>query len=328
MKTKQLFVLIGLLSTVVVFQNCGQAPTTVKTVTTSNTGGSSNSNNNTGASAPLAPSGLVLSAASSSQINLSWSDNSSNETGFKIERASGISGPFTTGMGAFFIVTTVGPNITQYKDMNLSASTMYYYRVSAMNSSTASSPTSVANLTTPAAPTSPPSPPSNLAVTASAATIATLSWSDNSNNESYFKIEKSTNNGTTFTLVATASADSRSYSDINQAPQSSAIYRVRASNSAGDSNPTANATVTLPASGNTATYTYISTNVIGPNCVDCHGPSLKAAGYDFSTYGSTFANRTAMINSINSGRMPPGAPLPAFQLNALNAWLNAGAPNN
>jgi hypothetical protein len=35
---------------------------------------------------PNAPTNLTLTVVSSSQINLSWSDNSDNETGFKIER--------------------------------------------------------------------------------------------------------------------------------------------------------------------------------------------------------------------------------------------------
>ena len=35
-----------------------------------------------------APSGLSASAAGSTQINLTWSDNSSNETGFAIDRAT------------------------------------------------------------------------------------------------------------------------------------------------------------------------------------------------------------------------------------------------
>ena len=35
---------------------------------------------------PAAPTGLTATAASSSQINLAWSDTANNETGFRIER--------------------------------------------------------------------------------------------------------------------------------------------------------------------------------------------------------------------------------------------------
>ena len=43
---------------------------------------------------PFAPANLTGNAASTTQINLSWTDNSTNETGFKIERKSG-TGIFT-----------------------------------------------------------------------------------------------------------------------------------------------------------------------------------------------------------------------------------------
>jgi len=38
-------------------------------------------------SLPEAPSGLSASALSSSSIRLTWTDNSGNETGFKVERS-------------------------------------------------------------------------------------------------------------------------------------------------------------------------------------------------------------------------------------------------
>ncbi len=43
-------------------------------------------------SLPAVPSDLIASAASTSQINLSWQDRSSNETGFSIERKTGTDG--------------------------------------------------------------------------------------------------------------------------------------------------------------------------------------------------------------------------------------------
>jgi hypothetical protein len=62
---------------------------------------------------------------SASQINLAWTDNSNNETGFTIERP-------TDGTN-FSPVITVGANVTSYSDTGLAASTKYYYRVDATN---------------------------------------------------------------------------------------------------------------------------------------------------------------------------------------------------
>jgi uncharacterized delta-60 repeat protein len=76
---------------------------------------------------PNAPSSLSATAASSSQINLSWQDNSTNETGFKIEQKIGAA-------GTYYEITTAGMNITNYADNGLSANTEYCYRVRATNS--------------------------------------------------------------------------------------------------------------------------------------------------------------------------------------------------
>ena len=76
-----------------------------------------------------APSALSASAASSSQINLSWTDNSSNESGFYIERASASGGPYTQ-------IGTADASATSYQDKSLAADTTYYYQVRAYNSNT------------------------------------------------------------------------------------------------------------------------------------------------------------------------------------------------
>jgi hypothetical protein len=78
-------------------------------------------------SAPAAPSNLAGTAVSASQINLTWSDNSTNETGFKVDRAT--NSGFTTGL----VTTTVGANTTSFSATGLSRNTLYYFRVRAYN---------------------------------------------------------------------------------------------------------------------------------------------------------------------------------------------------
>jgi hypothetical protein len=91
--------------------------------------------------APAAPSTLTASAASSSQINLSWKDNSLNETGFIIERATASAGPFVA-------VASVGSNVKTYSNTGLSAGTTYYYRVKGTNGVGSSPYSNVASATT------------------------------------------------------------------------------------------------------------------------------------------------------------------------------------
>jgi hypothetical protein len=97
---------------------------------------------------PIAPSGLTATPISSSQVNLSWVDNSTDETAFIIERsADGVN---------FSQCATTGANSTSYSDNGLSAGTAYYYRVRASNSTTQSPPSASAAATTLQAP--PPVP--------------------------------------------------------------------------------------------------------------------------------------------------------------------------
>ena len=76
--------------------------------------------------APLNASDLITTEVTSNQIDLNWTDNSFNETGFKIQRSEGDNTGFTD-------LTTVGPDITSYSDMGLTPETGYYYRIVATN---------------------------------------------------------------------------------------------------------------------------------------------------------------------------------------------------
>jgi hypothetical protein len=85
---------------------------------------------------PTAPTALVATAASSSQINLSWTDNSDNETKFEVERA-------TVAGGLFTLLASPTANVVTQSDFSLSPSTTYYYRVRAVNTAGPSSYTPV-----------------------------------------------------------------------------------------------------------------------------------------------------------------------------------------
>ncbi|MGI0094609.1 MAG: fibronectin type III domain-containing protein, partial [Nitrosotalea sp.] len=84
------------------------------------------------ASAPGSPTGLTATAASTSQINLSWTAPSNNGgstiTGYKIERSSDGGTTWST------LVANSASTSTTYSDTGLSPSTTYTYRVSTINS--------------------------------------------------------------------------------------------------------------------------------------------------------------------------------------------------
>ncbi len=75
---------------------------------------------------PQKPSRLTANTASSTQIHLSWTDHSTDESGFRIERR-------TSGRN-FREIASVPPNTTSYLDQGLGSNTVYCYRVYAYNS--------------------------------------------------------------------------------------------------------------------------------------------------------------------------------------------------
>ena len=75
---------------------------------------------------PAAPTSLSTTP-SGTQINLGWTDNSTNETGFQIERS-------TTGSGGpFSLLITTAANAVSYVNSGLDPSSQYCYRVRAVN---------------------------------------------------------------------------------------------------------------------------------------------------------------------------------------------------
>jgi endo-1,4-beta-xylanase len=111
--------------------------------------------NNNLPTSPAAPSGLTASAASTTQINLAWTDNATNETAYKVERATASAGPWTE------LTSTLAANSTTYSATGLTASTTYYFRVRAGNVGGDSAYTATASATTSAPPPPPAPPPSS-----------------------------------------------------------------------------------------------------------------------------------------------------------------------
>jgi subtilisin family serine protease len=97
------------------------------------------------AAAINAPTNLVAAAVSTTQIALTWSDNSQTEDGYKIERKS--------QGGNFVELPPLGPNTTTFTDSGLSSNTTYTYRVRAFNTAAGNSQFSnESSATTPPAP--------------------------------------------------------------------------------------------------------------------------------------------------------------------------------
>jgi subtilisin family serine protease len=183
----------------------------------------------TGGNPPLAPANLTATAISSSQINLAWTDSDNTETGFKIERCTGVD------CTNFAPVATVGANVTTYANTGLTASTSYSYRVQAYNTAGSSGYSIIASAMTQAAPALPAAPTNLVAVVVSRSQI-NLTWTDNATNETGFKIERCKGaTCTNFTQIGTVGANITGYSSTGLSANTAYRYRVRAYNVSGNS---------------------------------------------------------------------------------------------
>ena len=79
--------------------------------------------------APAAPATLAGTPFSATRIDLTWADNASDETGFRIERAPDVAGV----AGTYAEIATVGPNVVVYSNTGLVNNTRYWYRVRSYN---------------------------------------------------------------------------------------------------------------------------------------------------------------------------------------------------
>jgi len=182
---------------------------------------------------PAAPTNLTATAVSSTQIDLAWEDQSSDEDGFRIDRRK-------TGVTTWTVpFVSKGANTSTHSDTGLPAEMKYYYRVRAYNGGGESSNTAVADATTLAA-TPPPAAPTNLTATAVSSTQIDLAWEDQSSDEDGFRIDRRKTGVTTWTVpFVSKGANTSTHSDSGLPAETKFYYRVRAYNAGGESSNTA-----------------------------------------------------------------------------------------
>ena len=182
---------------------------------------------------PAAPSGLTANAVSSAQIDLAWTDNANapnNEDGFVIERSD-------DGGATWNQVGQTAADVVAFSDTTAIPGATYDYQVYAFNANGNSAPSNSVQANVPNVA---PADPTNLAATLVTSTQVDMSWTDNSNNEDGFRVERSDDGGGIWNEVGTTAADVATFSDAGLTPGTAYMYRVYAFNLAvGDSaNPT------------------------------------------------------------------------------------------
>lgn len=182
---------------------------------------------------PTAPSNLVGTVLSTTSVKLDWTDNSSNEGTFLVQRCTGSACTnYTTVAGG-----GVAPNTITFTDTGVPAGTINRYRIGAINGAGATY-SNVITITV-AVPTA----PTGLTAAAAAGRLANLSWSSSANNVTNFQVQRCT--GTTATCTSTStnwtnvsttvSRTATTYQDSGLTAGTAYRYRIRAVNGAGNS---------------------------------------------------------------------------------------------
>jgi len=155
----------------------------------------------------MPPSGVSASLNNSS-VSISWTDNSGNEEFFEVEKKLGLCGTYSN------MTNTSG---TSAVDTSLEEGAIYYYQVLAVNSAYSgmpnngrSSPSQASNPITITLPA-----PDELKVDSITSSSINISWRDNSTKETGFIVKRKTSSETSWSNIATLSANTTTYSDTN-----------------------------------------------------------------------------------------------------------------
>ncbi len=177
--------------------------------------------------APGAPTGLWARALSATEIQLNWTDNATSETQFRIECQTGTS---------WQEIGTAGTNAVTTVANGLAGNTTYAFRVRAANGTGASDYSNTVWVTTQSPASPPPSgipnAPTGLWAQALSATEIRLNWTDNSTNETQFRVERQIT-ATTWQEIGTAGANAATFTAGGLTANTTYGFRVRAYNGTG-----------------------------------------------------------------------------------------------
>jgi hypothetical protein len=167
---------------------------------------------------PADPTNLTAAVTGQGTIQLGWTDNSTNETSFQVERK--------VADGAFVPFVSRNANSTSHEDDAIVPSTLYTYRVRAVNGVGPSNWSNEASATSsPFAPA--PASPSDVAATPTGPHEVDVTWTDNSTGEVSFEVHRSSGSGP-FAYRATLPADATSFHDSGLHADAGYAWSVRA----------------------------------------------------------------------------------------------------
>jgi hypothetical protein len=155
-------------------------------------------------SLPASPYNIIIFKLDAGTVNISWQDKSSYVTAYEIWRREGLTGDFLKHK-------TVSADARNVNDENLTPGIIYYYKLRTVSENGYSDFSDVVNSSGSGGSADIPAP-SGLTAVVKDDRVVFLSWTDNSDNENYFKIERR-RDWTQYEPVGYATRNSTSYTD-------------------------------------------------------------------------------------------------------------------
>ncbi len=289
---------------------------------------------------PDAPTNLMATPSGPTRINLSWTAPSNNGgaaiTGYQIEVST------NAGTSWNDLVANTGSSATTYPHTGLSEGITRHYRVSAINSTGAGTPSNVASATTQSVRA--PDAPTGLTARASGRTEIILSWEAPSNNGGStitgYRIEVSTDAEASWSdQEANTGSAATTYTDTGLTEGTTRHYRVSAINSAGTGTPSSVASATIGDTTAPSAPTGLTATAAGPTQINLSwsapsengGAAITGYQIEVSTDAGTFWNdlvtNTGSTATTNTHMGLAPETRYDYRVRAINA-VGTGSPSN
>ncbi len=210
---------------------------------------------------PMGPANPTATPLTATSVRITWTDNSTNETGFEIY--NGVS------------YASVGANVTSYTWTGIAPGTYMCFAVHAYNGDGNSPDTPYACTVTPTVPATPTNP----TATPLDATRIQVTWTDNSSDETGFAVS----NGVT---TVDRPANTTQYTWAGLAPGTYMCFQVRADSAAGSSPWSTQACATTPT---------VPAAPTGQAATAASGTSIRVSWTDRSTNEAGFQINNGVV---------------------------------